>query len=254
MFSGVDTGDKPSAIKSGKIKPKLKDSLIEKKLTSVKNIGILKGNFGILKKVVIFSFILLLLIILVVLGFEFNKNNKINNINKESNKPDNIIQPIIEKEIDEPVIDLSEVDDDSDGLSNAEEIELRTDPYNPDSDNDGLFDREEVKIWGTNPLDPDSDNDNDLDGIEIENGNNPLGEGRLPGLEDFNIEEESELENFDIEEEIDSSLLDNDNDGLSNLEEIEFGTDLNNPDTDGDGYYDGDEVDNGYNPLGEGEL
>jgi hypothetical protein len=39
----------------------------------------------------------------------------------------------------------------------------------------------------------------------------------------------------------DDSMLDADNDGLTNLEEYERGTDPNNPDTDGDGVLDGDE-------------
>lgn len=45
-----------------------------------------------------------------------------------------------------------------------------------------------------------------------------------------------------------------DNDGLTNAEETLYGTDPNNPDTDGDGYKDGEEVKNGYNPLGAGQL
>ncbi|HTW96996.1 MAG TPA: thrombospondin type 3 repeat-containing protein, partial [Candidatus Methylomirabilis sp.] len=45
--------------------------------------------------------------------------------------------------------------------------------------------------------------------------------------------------------------LDSDNDGLSDAEEAKLGTNLNNPDTDGDGYLDGSEVINGFNPLGK---
>lgn len=48
--------------------------------------------------------------------------------------------------------------------------------------------------------------------------------------------------------------LDSDNDGLKNYMEERHGTDKNNPDTDGDGYEDGDEVQNCYNPLGLGRL
>ncbi len=48
--------------------------------------------------------------------------------------------------------------------------------------------------------------------------------------------------------------LDTDHDGLSDADEVKYGTDPTNPDTDGDGYLDGDEVKNGYNPLGEGSL
>jgi len=47
---------------------------------------------------------------------------------------------------------------------------------------------------------------------------------------------------------------DPDHDGLTNLQEQQYGTDPNNPDTDGDGYKDGDEVKAGYNPNGPGKL
>ncbi|MFH1187647.1 MAG: thrombospondin type 3 repeat-containing protein, partial [bacterium] len=47
---------------------------------------------------------------------------------------------------------------------------------------------------------------------------------------------------------------DDDKDGLTNQEEIFYGTDINNPDTDGDGFSDGDEVKNGYNPNGYNKL
>ena len=42
---------------------------------------------------------------------------------------------------------------------------------------------------------------------------------------------------------------DSDQDGLTNEEEQLYGTDPNNPDTDGDGYSDGAEVRSGYDPL-----
>lgn len=47
---------------------------------------------------------------------------------------------------------------------------------------------------------------------------------------------------------------DDDNDGLQNSDEDKHGTDRANPDTDGDGYMDGAEVEGGYNPNGEGKL
>lgn len=43
--------------------------------------------------------------------------------------------------------------------------------------------------------------------------------------------------------------LDSDHDGLSDQLELQFKTDKNNPDTDGDGFKDGMEIDWGYNPL-----
>jgi len=42
---------------------------------------------------------------------------------------------------------------------------------------------------------------------------------------------------------------DNDNDGLVNELEVDYKTDPDNPDTDGDSYKDGDEVDHGYDPT-----
>lgn len=47
---------------------------------------------------------------------------------------------------------------------------------------------------------------------------------------------------------------DTDGDTLTNAEEALYGTDPQKEDTDGDGYKDGDEVRNGYNPLGSGKL
>lgn len=49
-------------------------------------------------------------------------------------------------------------------------------------------------------------------------------------------------------------ILDIDNDGLINSQEKIYGTDQNNPDTDGDGHSDGEEVKNGFNPKGEGKM
>ncbi len=49
-------------------------------------------------------------------------------------------------------------------------------------------------------------------------------------------------------------VSDSDNDRLADYKESLLGTDPRNSDTDRDGYSDGEEVANGYNPLGEGEL
>mgnify|MGYP001603166853 CR=1 FL=1 len=47
---------------------------------------------------------------------------------------------------------------------------------------------------------------------------------------------------------------DADGDGLTNAREIELGTDPTDRDTDGDTFSDGEEVKNGYSPLGPGRL
>ncbi|RMD58856.1 hypothetical protein D6821_02545 [Candidatus Parcubacteria bacterium] len=62
----------------------------------------------------------------------------------------------------------------------------------------------------------------------------------------------------DVEENnlgIDPLNPDTDGDGLFDREEVRiYGTDPKNPDTDQDGYLDGQEVDAGYNPKGAGKL
>jgi len=51
-----------------------------------------------------------------------------------------------------------------------------------------------------------------------------------------------------------NSTTDTDNDGLTDVEEQIYGTKINQPDTDEDGYLDGDEVRNGFNPTGAGKI
>ena len=70
------------------------------------------------------------------------------------------------------------VDSDGDGLSDAREVELGTDPNKADTDGDGLSDGDEVLKYGTNPLNPDTDGDTYPDGTEVNKGYNPRGEGK----------------------------------------------------------------------------
>lgn len=60
-------------------------------------------------------------------------------------------------------------DSDADGLTDAEEKVIGTDPFNPDTDGDGLTDFEEVRIYKTDPLNPDTDFDGLKDGAEVHN-------------------------------------------------------------------------------------
>ncbi|MEQ8273996.1 MAG: DUF4215 domain-containing protein [Deltaproteobacteria bacterium] len=94
-------------------------------------------------------------------------------------------------------------DPDGDGLTNAEEVALGTDPHVADTDGDGIDDGDEVAGGAdaatydvgvdTDPLDADTDNDGIIDGEEIVAGNDgyvtdPLdsdtdGDGLLDGVE-----------------------------------------------------------------------
>lgn len=67
------------------------------------------------------------------------------------------------------------IDSDGDGLSDAQEATLGSDPNNADSDGDGLTDGQEVNQLGTDPLSADSDGDGFDDGEEVNVlGSDPL--------------------------------------------------------------------------------
>lgn len=127
-------------------------------------------------------------------------------------------------------------DRDGDGLTRCEELELGTDPRNPDTDGDGINDGDEVRIYGTNPLMPDTDLDGITDYDEIfkykTDPLNPDTDG--DGLTDF--EEIFKYKTNPLK-------ADTDGDGLSDGDEVmKYRTDPLKADTDGDGLSDGDEV------------
>jgi RHS repeat-associated protein len=65
-------------------------------------------------------------------------------------------------------------DSDSDGISNAEEEHLGTNPLSPDSDNDGLADLAEMFVHGTSVSNADTDADGVSDGEEVSLNSDPL--------------------------------------------------------------------------------
>ena len=81
---------------------------------------------------------------------------------------------------------LYQPDADNDGLSNAEEDPLGTNPANTDSDGDGLTDLEEWYQIGTDARDADTDNDGILDGAEVSAGTDPLSGTSTAGDGDVN--------------------------------------------------------------------
>ncbi|MBS4926563.1 MAG: hypothetical protein KHZ92_11570, partial [Ruminococcus bicirculans] len=74
---------------------------------------------------------------------------------------------------DNGVLDCDE-DFDEDGLTNLQEYEQGTEPYNEDTDGDGLKDGEEINTYGTDPLKVDTDDDGLDDGDEIYFETDPL--------------------------------------------------------------------------------
>ncbi len=114
------------------------------------------------------------------------------------------------------------IDDDNDGLpNNFEYYQYNTDPNSADTDGGGLDDLDEI-LRNKDPFDPSDDLllDDDNDGMTNQ------------------WEEQYNLDPYDPAD----AYFDDDNDGLVNLEEFNNQTDPLNPDTDGGGVNDGDEV------------
>ena len=129
-------------------------------------------------------------------------------------------------------------DTDGDGVDDGDEIANGSDPLDPcdpsdancDNDGDGITNIDETNVYGTDPNNPDTDNDGINDGDEVTNGSDPLNP-------------------CDPDDSAAICQIDTDGDGLTDVYEGIIGTNPNNPDTDGDGISDGDEVTNGSNPL-----
>ena len=143
------------------------------------------------------------------------------------------------------------VDTDGDGLFDADELALGTDPNLYDTDGDGFGDNHEV-YSETDPLDPTSapagtpgaglDDDGDLlsNGEEWDLGTDP----NDPDTDDDGLSDFAEV-GFEPGSGTGTDPLDadSDDDRLSDGFEVrEFGTDPLKWDSDGDGYGDGDEL------------
>jgi hypothetical protein len=148
-----------------------------------------------------------------------------------------------------------DADEDTDGLSDAQEAELGTDPANPDTDADGLFDGPEVAA-GTDPTLYDTDGDGFGDNQEIVNGSDPFDPASVP-VGEPGIDTDGDLLTDAEEAELgtDPALPDTDGDGLTDFAEVGFepgsatGTNPLVFDSDGDGVGDGNEVANGTDPT-----
>ncbi|HJQ04930.1 MAG TPA: binary toxin-like calcium binding domain-containing protein [Nocardioides sp.] len=163
-------------------------------------------------------------------------------------------------------------DTDGDGLTDAQEAQLGTDPNNPDTDGDGLNDGTEVNTTHTDPKKADTDGDGVNDGDEVSGAKNttygsaptdPLnadsdGDGLTDGQEittygtnPNNVDTDGGgapdgaevlVDHTNPLNPADDVTTDSDSDGLTDSQEQVLGTDPHNADTDGDGLNDGTEV------------
>ncbi|MFC1645239.1 sortase domain-bontaining protein [Patescibacteria group bacterium] len=119
-----------------------------------------------------------------------------------------------------------------------------------DNDKDGLSLIEEY-TYKTNPLKADTDDDGYSDGQEVKNGYSPVGEGKMD-YDNDKLPDFWELKNG-LSLKSDDYNLDPDGDGLLNYLEYEYLTNPQGNDTDGDGYDDLSEIENGYDPTVSGD-
>jgi len=135
----------------------------------------------------------------------------------------------------------ADTDDDGDNLTDVQEQNSNpvTDSLDPDTDDDGYCDgpatiTDVCDATDAFPTDPNEWNDNDGDGI---------GDNEDPDDDNDNFLDVDEVANgteFDgCNPDDNSTACDIDNDGLPKGQENEIGTNVTNPDTDGDGYCDG---------------
>ncbi|SEB00615.1 Alpha-tubulin suppressor [Thiothrix caldifontis] len=147
-------------------------------------------------------------------------------------------------------LESDDLDSDLDGV--VDELDADDTSADNDSDNDGLTNAQE-KILGTDPLQDDTDNDGEKDGVEVgATPANPLntdGTGGIDALESSILDADSDgvADEFDADDA--SADNDSDNDGLTNAQEKILGTDPLQDDTDNDGENDMAEISNVASPL-----
>lgn len=168
-------------------------------IPSAINYGDIYGGRGIdfSKIIMILLGLLLFVLVVAVVYFAYNyffsrdlikeienqeaiTNQTTINTPQQSNQEDNTQNQVVVPAIPETPTSTqtqsvanSEKDSDLDGLTDAEEVKLKTNPNNADTDSDGLTDWAEIKLYNTDPLNPDSDGDSYKDGEEVVKGYDP---------------------------------------------------------------------------------
>lgn len=134
---------------------------------------------------------------------------------------------------------VDDPDSDHDGLTDAYEKLLGTDPHATDSDGDGLSDGYEATVSHTDPAAADTDHDGTPDGVEVA-GHTDAGHKTLPTLATAGKDSDHDgvPDKIETMNHTDPHATDTDGDGLSDALELSLGTRGDRIDTDGDGISD----------------
>jgi len=127
------------------------------------------------KKIIVFIGLVIVLLLMIVGGLYLllskqKQDEKIQNTDSKNQEESPIAEAIKEK---------SKTDNDLDGLTDKEEEKYNLNKDSVDTDGDGLLDEAELNRFNTDPKKKDTDGDGYLDGVEVRNGYNPNGSGKL---------------------------------------------------------------------------
>lgn len=134
-----------------------------------------------MNKYILFIIVILILVSTIAGSFVLYKNKtKEKVINFDQVKiENNIVTTTTETKEKIDWNKIYEHDKDRDGVSDEKEKELGLSDLEFDTDHDSLSDKSEIEKWHTDPKNKDTDGDGYGDAIEILNGYNPLGPGKL---------------------------------------------------------------------------
>ncbi|HCW32438.1 TPA: hypothetical protein DGH83_03005 [Candidatus Peregrinibacteria bacterium] len=153
---------------------------------------------------------------------------------------------------------FQKLDSDNDGLADFQEFNSGSNPNSYDTDGDGLSDAQEISA-GTNINLLDTDMDGYEDSIEIASGSDPLSSSdtpvdsdddgapdqwtnQYPNLKEVTYTKPQTIQGLDHPLILTFKMTDSDGDGLTDAEEMRFGSNPTDGDSDKDGISDGEEV------------
>ena len=145
---------------------------------------------------------------------------------------------IIEKYFESTKNFDANADSDGDQVTDEQELLYGANPFESDSDQDGLSDDEEL-LAGTELFNWDSDGDGLSDAVESPEEASTY---NAPEVSQAEIASYASSRGIRPDETETLSIVDTDEDGLSDLQELEIDTDPLSADSDQDGYEDGEEL------------